>query len=91
MATTEREEILLLKKDQEYMKEKIDNIESLLKEFISSAPEKFATKAEHKNNHERINKIESAISKVAWAIIMWVLGLAGAGLFVIIMLFWDKF
>ena len=57
MATTEREEILLLKKDQEYMKEKIDNIESLLKEFISTAPEKFATRAEHNQNKEAIEKI----------------------------------
>ena len=57
MATTEREEILLLKKDQEYMKEKIDNIESLLKEFIATAPEKFATKTEHQQNKEAIEKI----------------------------------
>ena len=39
------------------MKEKIDNIESLLKDFIKSADTKFATKEEHRQNKEDIEKI----------------------------------
>ena len=58
MATeTERTDIELLKQEQSYMNKKIDNIEDLLKEFIKSANDKFATKVEHRINKEAIDKI----------------------------------
>lgn len=95
---TEREQILLLQQETKYMNEKIDKNHtevmgaiSDIKATLLKFPETFATKIEHKNNSDRIDKIEGIIGKIAWYIIMWVLGIAGASIFVVIMLFWDKF
>jgi len=79
MWNTDREEILLLKSSNEYMKEKIDNIESLLKDFIKSADTKFATKEEHRQNKEDIEKINKIFfwlwTLVIGAIILAILNL----------------
>lgn len=77
----------LIKKDLAYTKKGIDDI----KDAISWLSDKFATKEQHENNSNRIDKIEGVIGKIAWTIIMWVLGIAWASIFVVIMLFWDKF
>ena len=41
---SERTEIELIKQEQSYMNKKIDNIESMMKGFINSADEKYASK-----------------------------------------------
>ena len=80
MATeTERTDIELLKQEQSYMNKKIDNIEDLLKEFIKSANDKFATKSEHRINKEAIDKINKVFfwfgTVVWWSILVAILNL----------------
>lgn len=61
-------EVALLNNSFEYMKEKVDSIETLLKDFIKSAPDKFATKQDHIDNREKINMLY----KILWAVIAFV-------------------
>ena len=59
---SERTEIELIKQEQSYMNKKIDNIESMMKGFINSADEKYASK-----------KVENVMWAVIWffAIGLW--------------------
>ena len=59
---SERTEIELIKQEQSYMNKKIDNIESMMKDFINSADEKYASK-----------KVENVMWAVIWffAIGLW--------------------
>ena len=52
-------EIALIKNDISYMKWDIQDIKKILKEFIDSAPDKFATKEQHEQNSKRIEELES--------------------------------
>lgn len=61
-------EVALLNNSFEYMKEKVDSIETLLKDFIESAPDKFATKQDHIDNKEKINMLY----KIVWTVIGFV-------------------
>lgn len=76
---------------EEKFEKRFDKLESMIERGFTKAEDMFATKIEHKYNSERISKIEGVIGKIAWIIIMWVLGIAWASIFVVIMLFWDKF
>ena len=65
---TDREQILLLQQEQKYMNEKIDKNHtevmgaiSELKSTLSEFPKTFATKIEHQNNSNRIDRIEGVI------------------------------
>lgn len=72
-------ELALMKKDQEYTKEKVVNIEKMMKDFISSADVKYATKQEHKQNKEDIEKINKIFfwlgTLIVWTIVLAVINL----------------
>ena len=58
----------------EHVKEAVNEIKTDLKDFIKSADSKYSTKEEHKNNSEKIARIESAILWLAAIMVTAVLG-----------------
>ena len=52
MATSKSNEVLVT--ELNYMKEEMKEIKTALKDFVSSADSKYATKDEHRANLERI-------------------------------------
>lgn len=73
-------EIALIKNDISYMKWDIQDIKKILKEFIDSAPDKFATKDELVPIKEKQVEHDKIIERIAWwsvwtliTIILWVI------------------
>jgi hypothetical protein len=62
-------EIALLKQEVQYIKEWMTRMETMMKDFISTANSTFATKQEHEQNKIKIQSIEDAQSKVVWSIL----------------------
>jgi len=60
----EEKEVALIKQSHNFMKEKVESIEALLKDFIESVDHKFATKDEHKTNQGKIEKIDELVEKL---------------------------
>jgi len=60
----EEKEVALIKQSHNFMKEKVESIETLLKDFIESVDHKFATKDEHKLNQDKIQKIDELVEKL---------------------------
>ena len=58
----------------EHVKEAVNEIKTDLKDFIKSADAKYSTKEEHKNNSEKIARIENAILWLAAIMVTAVLG-----------------
>ena len=58
----------------EHMKNSVNEIKTDLKDFIKSADSKYSTKEEHKNNSEKIARIENAILWLAAIMVTAVLG-----------------
>lgn len=70
--STPNTEIALLKQAMDFQNKEIWEIKKILIDFIESAPNKFATKEEHKANKEAIEEIRSAHNKIAWSAISFI-------------------
>lgn len=81
---------ITLNMEQKFEK-RFDKLETLISEGFDKADGKFATKVEHSYNSNRIEKIEDNISRVVWTILIWVISIVWAAVFVMIMLFWERF
>ena len=68
MTPAKSNEVLIT--EMNYMKEEMKEIKTTLKEFISSADNKYATKEQHIANLERITKIEWILNKLTWTIVI---------------------
>lgn len=82
---------ILISTMEEKFEKRFDKLETLISEGFDKADSKFATKVEHSYNSTRIDKIESNIWKVVWTIILWVMCIVWGAVFVVIMLFWERF
>jgi len=63
----------IMSKDIEYLKKDIGDIKTLMTNFISRADSTYATKDEHKDNRERIEKINKIflwLVMLVWSIII---------------------
>lgn len=65
-------EIALMKKDIEYIKQSMLEQKELMKDFIASSKDTFATKEEHKANEKAIEEIRSAHTKIAWSALSFI-------------------
>lgn len=76
---------------EEKFERRFDKLEWIISDWFKKAWETFVTKIEHNYHEDRLWKVEWVITKIAWAIVLWFLSLIWATVFVVIMLFWEKF
>jgi len=61
--------IALFKLTMDNIENNIKNLSDKMDKFIDSADNKYASKVEHLQNQEKIDKIENVLSKLNWIII----------------------
>ena len=74
------EQIIMLKEWIEKIDKKVDKIDTKIDAFICSADIKYVNKQELDHLKEKVENHQWIISRITWAIVMWVLSVIGMGI-----------